>query len=304
MSIPLKKPIVLLEYKYNKITLTEKYEDKILDESLHTFDQQHELSEYLAGFAIDCIKQNKESFILNIEKFKLPLKKVELTIARENLINRVSANINKIDSDGNAELLLNMYIHIGLILHDNEKFVFLETKEAIMHELGHWYFILTKYNNSGVVDATANNNLYQEIAQMMRNDSISPNLYYILYAIYAIFGNELNAFVSQCNCEVYNYLLNQKEISIKTVRNALLRSDTYDTFKTNIENIKNIINNTIDEKQKIVSEFNGFVLNKENCIQNIQQLNKYLKFALERNKEALRFCEQTAVNAYYKIKNK
>lgn len=304
MSISMKKPIVLLEYKYSKNIVTEGYNNELLDESLHTFNQQHELAEYIAGFAVEGVKLNKKSCIVDIKRFNLPLKKVVLIIKKENLINRVSAQINDIDTDGNAKLFLNMYIHVGMIVSENEKIVFNETKEAIMHEFGHWYFILTKYNNSGSIDTTSSNPLYLEIQDIMKNPNISQELYYFLYSLYAVFGNELNAFVSQYYSEVYNYLMEQKELTIKSVRKALLRSNIYDTFITNINNLEHVIELNDYEKENLISEFNSNTNNKENNIKDVKKLNKMLKFALERNNEALRFCEQTAVNAYYKLKNK
>ena len=303
MSIPKKRPIVLSERKYNKNIVTEDYNSELLNESLHTFDQQHELAEYIAGFAIECIKQKKNKCTVNIENFNLSFKNVNLEITKNNLIFKVSAWLSDVDSDGDGTIVINVYKHIDIIDY-NEKNLFLDIKEAVMHELGHWYFILTKYNNSGNVDTTSFNQLYEEITQMTKNDKISERLYYIVYALYSVFGNELNAFVSQCHCEVYNYLIQQKEISIKTVRMALIKSTTYNNFIENVDDLKNAIRNNDNKKEYIIHEFNTLTNNKKTNIRNVQQFNKILKFALERNNEALRFCEQTAVNAYYKLKNK
>lgn len=304
MNIPLKQKIELIENKYIKEIFKESFDDNLINESLHTFNKQHELSEYIVGFFIECIKLNKDFCKIDITRFNLPLKNLELIIYRKNLINRVSAQINNIDTDGNAKLYLNVYIHIGKIFPTSEKFIFLDTKDAIMHELGHWFFILSKYNNSGVVDSTANDILYQEICQMLKNDNISQELYYILYALYSVFGNELNAFVSQCHSEIYNYLISQKDISIDSVKKALLVSDTYDTFKLNIVNLKQIMNSTETEKENIINEFNNNIINYQNKINDAKQFNKIIKLALDRNKEALIFCEQTAVDTFYQIKNR
>ena len=300
MSTPIRKSIILEEYKYKKANITD---SDILVESLHTFSQQHEIAEYIAGIIVECIKLNRNICTIDISQYGISCKKLTVNIIRENLVAQISAKVNEIDTEGNANMILNVYKHIGSIGY-SDKQLFYQIKEAIMHELGHWYFILTKYEKSGNVDTTSSNQLYLEVSNLIKDETVTGDVYYLAYAIYSIFGNELNAFVSQCHTQVYDYIIKRKDCSLDTVKDALRNSEVYETFITNINNVKHIIDYPHEKKGELIKCFNSAIMDKQCEIKTIEQLNKLLEFTLDKNMSALKMCSKTAVDAYYKYKNK
>ena len=294
MSIPIRKDITLIEFKGK---LLNNINETLLSESLHVFENQYEVADLLSDIIVECIMSNKNTATINVSRYNLPFTQVTININKNSLIAKPSATLNTVDENGNLIVVLNICNQITA--YYTKKELYLELKNIIAHELEHSYTILKTYNNTGNVDNTSTNTLYRTVYDIVVNPTSYNDVYYIAYAIYSTFGHELNAFVSQCYGEVYNYLSKLDTLSNKSIIEALKNSEVYKIFNTNIQNITQVLNYSDDNKRKFIDRFNS--ISKKDKINSIEQLNKLLNNTLKRNNESIKMCDRTAMNAFYKL---
>jgi len=130
MSLPMVRKIHLLEFKSrNKpnIDINE------LDESLHVFNNQYQISELLTGLVVECLKINKDECTVDISRYGTPLKNVHIIIKKINsLIYNIGARLSNLDDEGNIEFTITL--NKLQTLDDNiNKQIFSQIKNAIAH---------------------------------------------------------------------------------------------------------------------------------------------------------------------------
>ena len=296
MSIPIKKEINLIRQKIQEEVT---FNDQIIDESLHVFNDQYEVAGLLADLTINALKYNKDTFTVNVEKYNLPIKEVCIVIHKENLSPTLSGALTKVTSFGGITIEINTIPNI-LVMYD-EKTAYNEFKNAIAHELEHAFTTLSEYKNTGTVNDYSL--LYNAVTEIMFNPTPPDDVYFFSYATYNVFGHEFNAFVSQCYGEVYDYLKKLDKVENQDIREALKKSETYRTFFINLRKLNMILDYDKKKKNNFIKSFNERS-NGIYPIQDIDELDTLLDISLDRNKMAVRNCHSVAMKAYYNLFNK
>lgn len=292
MYIPLRHNIELVVYKSKGLLC----EDETLTETLHTFSQQRKMSKAISDAVFNELSRNNKCFIFNAKQFADIFGKITVEVNTDILYPQMSASLNNLTDDGNCTLRI--AINKNFKLMDNG--LSRQLQEAIAHELLHAYFILNKYTNSGVIDGVSENYLYQKCAQYIKTTTLCDNTYYFAYCFYMVSGNELNAFVSQMHAEVYNFLSNYKTIDISLLHKAVQQSPTFQQFlecRTIITTFQSC--DTLN-KNNLINEITANLGLKDRLI--IQQFDKLLAYILKRLKTGIKYCCNTAIDAFEKIK--
>lgn len=293
MSIKKHKKVEILK---NNLPIKIKINETVLLETLHVFNQQYILATDVSNAIIANLKIGNKHFSFDATKYNCGLKIITIEIELQELLGDISGSLNQLTRQGDCCIT----IRIGnkTLLSYGDKTTLNLLKNIVAHELMHAKFIVSKAVNGNKIDQTSFSPLYGKIVNFLKTTDKYDKLYRFIYAFYTLFGNEVNALVSQCHGEIDDYLRLVKYSTTATLVEALKNSDAYQTFADN----NNIFSTILSLPVKTKTEFLRALQSKIGCeseIPTIGKLDKTIKKLKQRNDKAIRNCQRTAVFAMY-----
>ena len=274
-----------------------------IDEAGHIFDRQYEVAEFIAGVVIEAIRLNKSLVSINMERFGLHFKRVEVNITKDYAWPGVKAQYLRTDEDGTVYLNILVYKHINLMEY-SEKQLSGIVKSAIAHELLHSKMGFHRIE-SGAEKQFPLPDYYGEVTKALQQTAnMDSHTYYIIYALYMVNDTEIPAFVSQVYGEVYDVLLSLKDKDSvgKAFRGALYRSHTYENFLTLRDALDNVLSLNGVEKKEILVKLLKYV--PSISIKDVSGFDRLINTLKNRVVEGIHTCEECAAKAFYDIQGK
>lgn len=277
MYIPFDPPHNLIPLK-ESIALTE----DCLEERLHSYCWQHpvakEIAEKLWPY-IPTMPPGKETpHTFNIETEGSGVKTVTVMAVLAGSL-ALSAGFRDYNPEEKTAVI-SLYIPKGV--YDNEKEFVKDATDSISHELNHSGTALDKYGNEISVKIGANKeykNIIQAInAAFLKKDD---DAYRFFYSLYCTCNDEITAFISQTESELYK---------IEEIKQYLPQVTSYRVFLTARNTAKKWLETTADSK-----EFFARRLKKEYGLE-INDFDKVIRDLYNRAQYGLEKCCANAMN--------
>lgn len=257
--------------------------NEIIDEELHMFNSQYKLANEIANVVyVMMIKNIKKNIypISNNEKINI----VEINIDDYiSVTNNVIANIDKINDDKKM-IRINITLPPNSLILDKNKVIF-DTSNVIAHELMHGNIFFNRMDNKqNINDAPY---YYGNLIKILHLYDDNDIVYQFAYALYATYYHEMNTIVSQTSMSIYNLIKqnNIKHVDNETIKNLLIKTDSYQIYVTILDNIIPLIEKMDENKiyQKIVKEFNSVGI-----ICDVNFVEKPIKIIKDKSNKALK----------------
>lgn len=298
MYIPLKnkknyKPIIQLKEGQVKSS-----NNDILLESAHAFDEQYIWAKKCAEIIYRCILDGEKKASISFKNTKdNTIKGAVIKISTNNIL-KTKAQIENITTEGFVKIEINTNKDI---LQKAEVDAINEIWNAIVHELGHGNIYWKRYINNQDINDTPDE--YERWIEVITSNDISPDdiLYLFCYALYSTHYQEIQAFVSQTYSDLITNLTRiyntTKNISKEQFWKAIIETNTYQTYKKNIETCEKLL--SIEGLRLILVK----KLKKYNLFYNEDELIKKCNIIIEKSKDALKSSYNNAYQWFFKSFN-
>ena len=254
--------------------------NKILIESLGSFDKQYKISEELSNVIYQMFINGQEELLYqtnNNDLFKL----VKIYLITDNGVSAISGRFIGANYK-EKKIILSLYID-KFNRKYNEQKIKKRIKDVLVHELMHSNVFFKQRDNN--VEYTEPPEYYGYALQMMQYIDNPNNItFQFAYSLYATYYQEVNAIVSQTYGQIHNILDYNKEYNNQDIINALESTESYEVYSTIIGcTIPKLTKMTEEQIQNfIVRPFNniGFSINIDWVKRQIKRINKIASRAL------------------------
>lgn len=257
----------------------------ILNESVHQFDSQQEVSDRCAESVADAMKSFSETCTVNCSDISKVVTCVYITIQYTPIrLDRVFGKITRVNS---GEVYITIDVDLELRMSSRERIIG-EVGHTISHELMHGN-IFQKRADNDLDQVDDQPEWYQKVARVMSECSDSQDAYMLAYSLYSSYYQEAQAMSSQAWLQAKMMFVKQPYSTMPktmTLGNYVFgiasRTDVYSDQERAFEFLSELIgskdyNRRISEINKVFSRYGINFTDKE-----LMKMTEYAKDRIEK----------------------
>lgn len=206
----------------------------MLNEELHSFEDQYRLSNELSYVIYDMIKSNINNNIYKTSNNKtIQTVDISLTIISHGMF---SASILGLDEE-KRKIIINIVIPENKVIINDIQYIINELSNVIAHELMHGNIFFNRLSNKLEIEDYPD--YYLPSINIIRNESPQTFAYDVAYALYATYYQETSALISQTVTDIKT-MMEEENITKPTnndIKRLIKNTQSYAVFKNIIINL-------------------------------------------------------------------
>lgn len=256
--------------------------NNLINEELHSFDDQYALSYELSDIIYDMAK----SKILRNVYYTSNNKTINIVDIIIEFISygQFSSYISGIDSE-NKKIILNIIIPQNIMIIQNKEMVIKALSKVIAHELMHGNIFFNRADNELVIEDYPE--YYLPSLKIIRSGAHNNIINDIADALYSTYYQEMASFISQTT-ENLKLLMHQRNIinpNNEQIKTLIYYTESFAKYKKFITNVVPFLNHASNEQLKFVVEVfkeNGFNCNIDFFRKKSKEIEKLSHIALKK----------------------
>ena len=256
--------------------------NNLINEELHSFDDQYALSYELSDIIYDMAKSKILRNIYHTSNNKT-INIVDIIIEFISY-GQFSSCISGIDSE-NKKIILNIIVPQNIMIIQDKEMVIKDLSKVIAHELMHGNIFFNRADNELVIEDYPE--YYLPSLKIIRSGAHNNIINDIADALYSTYYQEMASFISQTT-ENLKLLMHQRNIinpNNEQIKTLIYYTESFSKYKKFITNVVPFLNNASNEQLQFVVEVfkeNGFNCNIEFFRKKSKEIEKLSHIALKK----------------------